>query len=430
MTWSFLLILILPLNSNAIDTLENEQKTEPVTTAPLLPYLQRGLEVTTQYEEYTARLAAVHNRLRNTLGKEAPTLLPKLTKEPPRPVPFGYQMIPQLIPSKPPTTHHPHIITTSYSWPRTEQMVAAELRRLDQLEQQLESISTQPRRIQHGSFEQVVAQYLKREKNQILIDRLMKHNRFWQQAIHKNKTRFDRQTRLYDATIERQKIQETLNTAHSPDQHTTLKKRHDTLTQFIETHRDAEPSARFIVVLHPNPHLWIIQVPLYSDIQDQSFLQACKEAIEEAWQFKNQSVEFRVEVLMTAIAPQDLYRPAAHPPDGTHINLKAHVARFPKAGGVLTTGTKSTHAIPRRSIVLGPKIIGTRTLAHEFGHILGFADRYFRGYRDLGVEGYKILEAVPNLFDIMASPGNGQVLRSHFNDLLSGRTSEFTKQTP
>ena len=112
------------------------------------------------------------------------------------------------------------------------------------------------------------------------------------------------------------------------------------------------------------------------------------------------------------------------------MNLKAHTARFPKDGGVLTTGTKSTYAIPRRSIVLGPKTIGTRTLAHEFGHILGFTDRYFRGYRNLESDGYKILEAVPNLFDIMASPGNGQVLRSHFNDLLSGRSSEFTKQNP
>ncbi len=82
--------------------------------------------------------------------------------------------------------------------------------------------------------------------------------------------------------------------------------------------------------------------------------------------------------------------------------------------------------MPRRSIALGPQDLSANTAAHEFGHILGFVDRYFRGYRDLESDGYEILEVVPNYADIMAAPGYGKVLRSHFDTILAG----LPKETP
>ena len=57
-------------------------------------------------------------------------------------------------------------------------------------------------------------------------------------------------------------------------------------------------------------------------------------------------------------------------------------------------------------------------LAHEFGHVLGLRDAYFRGYRDLGADGYQVMEVVADPDDIMGAPGTGPVLRRHFSKLI------------
>jgi len=58
-------------------------------------------------------------------------------------------------------------------------------------------------------------------------------------------------------------------------------------------------------------------------------------------------------------------------------------------------------------------------LAHEFGHILGFSDGYVRGYKDLGENGFQIMEVVSDPNDIMAAPLTGVVLPSHFEMMLN-----------
>ena len=58
------------------------------------------------------------------------------------------------------------------------------------------------------------------------------------------------------------------------------------------------------------------------------------------------------------------------------------------------------------------------TLAHEFGHILGFTDGYVRGYADLGEKGFEILELTSFFDDIMSAPREGHVQPTHFKLLL------------
>jgi len=172
--------------------------------------------------------------------------------------------------------------------------------------------------------------------------------------------------------------------------------------------------------LHPEPDRWELLVTLYTDIQDSAFIEGCKEAIENRWHVRSEGQEFRVKLSIKTLQPADLYPSGDIPKHGAHINVVRHVARFPKDGGVLTTGAQSTYAIPRRFVALAPAEISTTTIAHEFGHILGFVDYYFRGYRDLGKDGYKIIEVVPDHSDIMSAPGSGQVLRAHFEQILDG----------
>lgn len=423
-----LLFLLFPLvaqtqTGHAEEGRSANRNTELSSEPPPLPHLQRGLAITAQYQTYADRMATVYEKLRDRLTREAPDLLTKLPKGPPKPIPNGYQIIPKLTPFKPLSKPYLRVTSIRYSWPRTERMINGDRVKLGKLEHQLNAIAIQLSSTHHSQYDQVVQQYAKLEKNQRLIDRHIKHNNFWQNGIHQDKARYDRQTTLHDAVVERQGIRESLKVSSIADQTKTLKARERAINLYITTHRDTEPPASFISLLHPNPNLWILQVPLFTDIQDSGFLQGCKAAIEKRWHVIDGDDEFRVEVLLTTMNPLDLYAPDPPPAPGTHIDLRAHVARFPAEGGVLTTGAKSTHAMPRHSIALGPQDLSTNTIAHEFGHILGFADRYFRGYRDLGPDGYEILEVVPDYEDIMAAPGYGRVLRSHFDTILAGLPS-------
>src|SRR5262249_8884747 len=129
--------------------------------------------------------------------------------------------------------------------------------------------------------------------------------------------------------------------------------------------------------------------------------------------------EFRLEVVLTRVSPASLYGAERDPPrKGDQIDLPAHIARFPQGGAVLTTGANLTRVTAGRCVALGPQDIAPHVLAHELGHILGFKDMYFRGYRDLGADGYEVMEIVAEPDDIMGAPGVGPVRRHHFDGLM------------
>jgi len=179
-------------------------------------------------------------------------------------------------------------------------------------------------------------------------------------------------------------------------------------------------------------HRWLITVSMYTDITDAAFLQAFTRAVETMWRGRAGEDEVRVRVDVDVIPPERLYcgdakgageraADCAPPRAGEEIDLAAHVMRFPEGRGVLTTGAGSTHVAARRAIALGSHDVTPRTLAHEFGHLLGFPDGYLRGYRDLGADGFQVMELVSDPSDIMASPGNGSVLDRHFEELVGAR---------
>jgi hypothetical protein len=185
----------------------------------------------------------------------------------------------------------------------------------------------------------------------------------------------------------------------------------------------------FLKVDTPRSHRRVVRVRIYTDIEDAAFLRTFQEVVENVWRFSGPDEEYRVALDIRRRQGKKLYAnsgpcrksggEACRPPAaGARVDLQKHVALFPADGAVLTTGATTPHALPRRSINLGPQEITSNTLAHEFGHLLGFADGYFRGYRDLGADGFEVLEIGTDPEDIMSNPGHGRVGRAHFQALL------------
>jgi hypothetical protein len=230
-----------------------------------------------------------------------------------------------------------------------------------------------------------------------VIDQYIGYNRLWQRVIAESRPRFDEMNKLY------QLIQFA-----DPDEANVIR-------QMLG--QPLVPSSISVVADAEN-HRVILDVPVYTDIQDDAFLKQAKSVIESVWQTKNDDTSYSVEVEFRKLSTSSLYENQTAPKRGEHIDVNAHTARFPAGALVLTTGAEITNAVVKRDIALGPGDISIRTFAHEFGHLLGFPDGYIRGYKDLGEKGFEIQELTQAFDDIMSSPRDGAVQPAHFKLIL------------
>jgi hypothetical protein len=233
--------------------------------------------------------------------------------------------------------------------------------------------------------------------DQRVIDQYIGYNRLWQRVIAESRPRFDEMNKLY------QLIQFA-----DPDEANVIR-------QMLG--QPLVPSSISVVADAEN-HRVILDVPVYTDIQDDAFLKQAKSVIESVWQTKNDDTSYSVEVEFRKLSTSSLYENQTAPKRGEHIDVNAHTARFPAGALVLTTGAEITNAVVKRDIALGPGDISIRTFAHEFGHLLGFPDGYIRGYKDLGEKGFEIQELTQAFDDIMSSPRDGAVQPAHFKLIL------------
>jgi hypothetical protein len=350
---------------------------------------------------------------------ETPDLLAKLREAAPASVPHGYGILPRLVPDPPLTSRPSRITSTSFSWRRTESFIDQDVRRLEKLETRLGEAAQLGGEERRREWAKMVDEYRPLAGNLRLIANHIEYNRLWQAEIARNRRSYDVNTSLHDAVLERQAILDTLQ-AGDPVLELSLRAREEALWARIHdvTHKVSPPD--FLRVEHPSPHRWIIKVPLHTDIEDQSFVDAFRAAVEQAWHVRDGEDEFSVALEIRGVPASQLYPEGSVPAHGEHLDQSRHIARFPAGGAVLTTGSNSTYVLGL-SIDIGPHDIGPTALAHEVGHILGFPDGYFRGYRDRGPEGFEVLEVMTDVDDIMSQPGNGRVQRDHFKRLLEAR---------
>jgi hypothetical protein len=179
------------------------------------------------------------------------------------------------------------------------------------------------------------------------------------------------------------------------------------------------PTPAFVKVEKPSDHLWIVTVPMYTDITDTVFVQRARAMIENSWKLHDGEDNFSLKLDIRPVSPAQLYPAAMAPALGSHIDIATHVARFPVDGGVMTTGANTTYVFGR-AVIIGPGTLARSTLVHEFSHLLGFTDNYFRAFEDRGTDGYAITEVIFDPDDVVTVPERGAVLRGHFKGVIGG----------
>ena len=360
------------------------------------PYAREGDRISHLFRAHRDRLEQFFEDLRSTVQRELPPadaaeLLRRLEKAPPQTGVYGYGLLPRIVDIPQPPTP---IRSFSYSWPITEGYVQAEGHKLESARSNLGRLSGSADKL--ALLSELVDRYGRLVRDQTTVDQYIEYNRFWQRAIAESRPRYDRLTQVY-----------WMLKSGNPDMAASIR---DVL---------GKPQApRFIRVRREGTNRVVLQVRVYTDIGDARYLSEAKTAIEDAWQAEEAGVKYAVEVDLQGIAPEALYSGKDVPGRGDHLDLKLHVDLFPSDGGVLTTGAEFTHGSVGRYVALGPGDLAPRTLAHEFGHILGFSDGYVRGYNDLGERGFEILELTAFFDDIMSAPREGHVQPTHFKLLM------------
>ncbi|HYB42469.1 MAG TPA: hypothetical protein VEL75_11900 [Candidatus Methylomirabilis sp.] len=389
----------------------------PAAAAP--PYLRRGDEVEARDRGYRERLERFFERFGASLERDAPDLFARLAEAPPRAVPYGYGILPRVVPDPPRPEQPARVISASFSWARVDGFIGRGLEKLDRLEGRLEASRRLPAAERRSEWERMVEEYRTLAANRKLIENNIQYNRLWQGEIARNRRAYDEYTAMHDAVLQRQAVVDVLEWGDRVlDPY--LRAREEELADRIRRGLPAASPPDFLSVAHPDAHHWIVRVPMYTDIEDQTFLDGFSAAVQSAWRVRDGEDEFRAAVEIHHVPLSQLYPEGGQPAHGEHIDLWAHISRFPPGAAVLTTGANTTHVLTR-AINVGPHDIAPNVLAHEFGHLLGFPDRYFRGYRDRGPDGFEVLEVVLDPDDIMSAPGAGRVHRAHFEELLDAR---------
>ncbi len=410
-------------------------------------YVGRGHQTEARQKAYHERIDRFYAALSEAVRQAAPDLQPEIA--PPPPDVHGYQILPEIgtdVPAPAPGTTSEVV---RFSWNTTDTGIERQMTVLEGLERTLRTLPRVPAPSSRASYTSLAADYKTVVGRRRRIDSNIAYNWLWQKRIADARSVFDHLKEIQDLAIERDAIASvfasgsdaTLREAGgalgfdvavgAESLREALSERLRVINEMITAATRTVSPPDFARIEQAAPGQWLVHVPLYTDVIDSTFVRDFKNGVEGWWQIRDGDEDFRLELEVQTFSPEQLYcghadgtsdshAGCAPPAHGAEIDLEAHVARFPEGGAVLTTGAATLTTTGPRAIVLGPRDTVPRVLAHEFGHVLGFPDTYFRGYRDLGADGFEVTE-LADLTDIMGAPGAGPVVARHFERLVAGK---------
>jgi hypothetical protein len=363
-------------------------------------FLREGDRIEQEFRFHRENLAQFFQSLRQIIQRdppspETPFLMRQLQDAPPQTGIYGYQVLPRLM-EMPQPANSPKVSSFTYSWTTTEGYITGETTKLGDARAKLERTVNTDGDIRLTLLSELVLEYRNLLRNQRTIDQYIQYNRYWQRSIAQDKPRFDQLTELY-----------YILRSGNPDTAEAIRK---------VLGKPHIPS--FVRVRRQTSNRITVHVPVYTDIEDDGFLNQAKSIVETMWRAEENGILYTVEMEIRKVTVSRMYGSARLPRTGDHLDVAGHVSRFPIDGGVLTTGAEFTYGAVGRYVALGPGELTPRTFAHEFGHLLGFNDGYVRGYRDLGDRGFEILELTSFFDDIMSAPREGRVQPEHFRLIL------------
>lgn len=358
-------------------------------------YVREGDRVEQEFRAYRTKLDAFYTTLHSTIARDIPVLMTELEGAPPQPVVYGYQLLPHIVDNGP--LDRKPVESFSYSWPITRGYIDGEGIKLERAQAEMLQALKATGIEKSALLLALIAEYKSLVDDQRVIDQYIQYNRLWQRTITEDRVRYDEMTKLLK-----------LMQAADPDIAGSIRQM---LGQPLVP--SSITMSMPVVAEGAKPRV-VLHVPVYTDIESDGYLEQVKASVQKVWQAEDADAAYSIEVEFRKLSADMLYDGKAAPKHGDHVDVKVHVAHFPSDGVVLTTGAEITNAIVKRYIALGPGDISQRTLAHEFGHLLGFPDGYIRGYKDLGDKGLEILELTSVFDDIMSAPREGVALPAHF----------------
>jgi hypothetical protein len=358
-------------------------------------------------DHFAADLEQARTLLLARAERENPELVQRLTEKPAVPRRTGYGLLPDIEPDQPPRELEPR--RNIYSLESLTTISATNFRDAALLRLRVTEDTTKP-------LERLIAEYERLQPKLDNLDSHINYHSMWQQAAIDDAGFFARRNRIHERVIEWDQTRANVDPQVSDSARMEI--------------------AELLAPFRPTPGLSIeidssgtrvLHVSVATDITDASFLEKFRRAVLAAFSESDaaRARRFRVDLTFSQLDPTSLY-PDGSPAIGAAVNEDSHVERFPDGALVLTTGAKRTHAFVGRYIQLGTDPTSSRSLAHEFAHLLGFKDAYLRAFEGMPDDpfGCVFFEWTGLRNDLMGSPARGLVTVAMIDQLVQAYGTE------